>query len=85
VKRSNEEIAVDQKPFYVFGRDAELSPDFTISDPAVSRRHAAIVHHDNGRLYVIDLASVCRQYSCVVVYTASRLFFFFSAASSSEK
>lgn len=28
-----------------------------IDDPSISRRHAAIIHHKDGRIYIIDLAS----------------------------
>lgn len=29
-----------------------------LDHPSVSRRHAALVHHENGNIYIIDLASV---------------------------
>jgi hypothetical protein len=48
---------VDRAPFVLFGRDASVA-DVVIDDDAVSRRHAALVHHNDGRVYVIDLASV---------------------------
>ncbi len=32
--------------------------DVVLSEPTTSREHAAIVHHADGRLFLIDLASV---------------------------
>lgn len=49
---------IDQKPFYLIGRDSSLSNDVLVDDASVSRRHAAIVHHEDGRIFIIDLASV---------------------------
>jgi len=40
---------------YTFGRS--LTCDFPIEHPSASRNHAALVHHENGGLYVIDLKS----------------------------
>jgi pSer/pThr/pTyr-binding forkhead associated (FHA) protein len=48
---------VGKQSHYVFGRDSAEST-ILIDDPSVSRRHAAIVHHKDGRIYIIDLASV---------------------------
>lgn len=31
--------------------------DVVLDDPSVSQRHAALVHHRDGRLFIIDLAS----------------------------
>lgn len=55
---TTEVVSVDKKAYYLFGRDGQLAPDFVIDDPSVSRRHAAMVHHEDGRTFVIDLASV---------------------------
>ena len=62
--RTSETIQIGDKPYVLFGRDANLAPDVVIDHPSVSRRHAALVHHHNGRSFVIDLASVCM---CVCV------------------
>lgn len=40
---------------YVVGRVA--TADLLLEHQSVSRHHAALVHHENGRLYVIDLNS----------------------------
>lgn len=32
--------------------------DFHLDSPNVSRNHAAVVHHNNGNTYLIDLQSV---------------------------
>ncbi|CAL8464890.1 g4425 [Coccomyxa elongata] len=49
-------IPVDSKPYLLFGRVAESS-DITLGDSSCSRTHAALVHHEDGRLYLIDLQS----------------------------
>lgn len=41
----------------LLSRDAS-SCDIVLDDKAVSRMHAAIVHHHDGRCFVIDLKSV---------------------------
>ena len=74
--RTSEVIDVDQKAYYLFGRDGQLAPDFVIVDPSVSRRHAAMVHHEDGRTFIIDLASVrmemlsscCCGIECIVCW-----------------
>lgn len=50
-------INIDEKPHYVFGRAAEVV-DVPLSHEGSSREHAALVHHEDGRIYVIDLKSV---------------------------
>ncbi|KAH7617381.1 hypothetical protein Ndes2526B_g07983 [Nannochloris sp. 'desiccata'] len=47
---------VGRQSHYVFGRDLAEST-ILIDDPCVSRRHGALVHHKDGRIYIIDLAS----------------------------
>lgn len=47
---------LDQKPSYVFGRNAEAS-DILLDHPSCSRQHAALVHHNDGRVFLIDLGS----------------------------
>ncbi|GAB4824097.1 hypothetical protein N2152v2_011143 [Parachlorella kessleri] len=48
-----------EKPFYIVGREGEV--DIAVSDPSVSRVHAAIVHHQDGRIYLIDLQSATAE------------------------
>jgi len=50
-----ETLAVGVHSMYTFGRS--LTCDFPIEHPSASRNHAALVHHQNGGLYVIDLKS----------------------------
>lgn len=45
-------------PHHVFGREAASGAEFVLDDPSVSRSHAAIVHHADGRIFLIDLQSV---------------------------
>jgi len=40
----------------VLGRNADVC-DVVLDHPSSSRKHAAIVHHKNGKLYLIDLQS----------------------------
>eukprot|EP00959_Pyramimonas_sp_CCMP1952_P027478 577563-Pyramimonas_sp.AAC.1 len=51
-----EDIRLDDKSYYVFGRTKE-SCDVVLDHGSASRMHAAIVHHENGRLYIIDLGA----------------------------
>ncbi|EIE20611.1 parvulin-type peptidyl-prolyl cis-trans isomerase [Coccomyxa subellipsoidea C-169] len=51
-----ESFPIDTKAFYLFGRIPETS-DITLSDSSCSRSHAALVHHEDGRLFLIDLQS----------------------------
>ena len=54
-----EDIRLDEKPYYVFGRTKE-SCDVVLDHGSASRMHAAIVHHENGR-YVPRLPEVGKQ------------------------
>lgn len=47
---------VDKQPWYLFGRDASAC-DVPLDHPTASRQHAALVHHSDGRVFVIDLGS----------------------------
>lgn len=49
-------VPVDAQAWYVLGRDAGAC-DVALGGGA-SRQHAALVHHADGRLFLIDLASV---------------------------
>ncbi|KAL3155763.1 hypothetical protein ABBQ32_012780 [Trebouxia sp. C0010 RCD-2024] len=53
--RKQESVPVDIKAFYVFGR--EPTTDFVLPGPGASRTHAALVHHEDGKAYLIDLQS----------------------------
>ena len=50
-----ERLPIGDHPMYTFGRS--LTCDFQLEHPSVSRQHAALVHHQNGGVYVIDLKS----------------------------
>ncbi len=50
-------IKIDEKPHYVFGRAADVV-DVPLTHDGSSREHAALVHHQDGNIYVIDLKSV---------------------------
>ena len=54
-----EEVEIDRKPFYIFGTtlDSDFRPDH--SPQATGGRHfAALVHHSDSRLFLIDLQTV---------------------------
>lgn len=48
---------VDIEPYYTFGRQAE-SVSIALEHHSCSRVHAALVHHNDGRIFLIDLQSV---------------------------
>ena len=48
---------MDGKAYYVFGRDSALA-DIVLIGSGPSRVHAALVHHEDGKTYLIDLQSV---------------------------
>lgn len=52
---SVETLPVGEHDMYTFGRS--LTCDFPLEHASISRNHAALVHHENGGLYVIDLKS----------------------------
>ncbi|GBF97346.1 hypothetical protein Rsub_10993 [Raphidocelis subcapitata] len=47
---------IDAQPWYVIGRDASAC-DVVLEGGSASRQHAALVHHEDGRLFLIDLQS----------------------------
>ena len=47
---------IDQHRFYIFGTNKELC-DINLEHESCSRVHLAVVHHRDGGVYVIDLAS----------------------------
>ena len=53
---SSETLDISSKPSYTLGRADTC--DLVIPDSAASRSHAAIVHHSDGRAFLIDLKSV---------------------------
>ncbi|KAH9086090.1 hypothetical protein LEN26_020485 [Aphanomyces euteiches] len=59
VYKANEVIMsvnVDSKPYFLFGRNA-LVCDIVLEHCSISRMHAALVHHNDGAVYLIDLGS----------------------------
>lgn len=52
-----EVFPVDGKAFYTFGRES-TAVDVVLSGAEASRTHAALVHHEDGKTYLIDLQSV---------------------------
>jgi hypothetical protein len=54
---SVDRVPVDAQPWYVVGRDASTC-DIMLEGSHASRQHAALVHHNDGRLFLIDLQSV---------------------------
>jgi hypothetical protein len=53
---------IDAQPWYVIGREASAC-DIVLDGGSASRQHAALVHHSDGRLFLIDLQSV-REHWC---------------------
>jgi peptidyl-prolyl cis-trans isomerase NIMA-interacting 1 len=54
---ATETVPIDKQPAYVIGRQPD-TVDITLDEPSASRQHAALVHHEDGRLFLIDLGSV---------------------------
>ena len=52
-----EVLPVDGKAYYLFGRDP-TAVDILLTGSGPSRVHAALVHHEDGKTYLIDLQSV---------------------------
>ena len=50
-----ETLAVGEHAVYTFGRS--LTCDFPLEHASLSRNHAALIHHKNGGLYIVDLKS----------------------------
>ena len=50
-----ETLPVGRQPCYVAGRLPEV--EITLEHPSVSRRHAAVMHHRSGAVYIMDLGS----------------------------
>lgn len=54
---SLQKLIIDEKKFYLFGRNPDIC-DFTIDHQSCSRVHAALVYHKHlKRLFLIDLNS----------------------------
>mmetsp|Transcript_1199 Transcript_1199/g.2880 ORF Transcript_1199/g.2880 Transcript_1199/m.2880 type:complete len:251 (+) Transcript_1199:133-885(+) len=51
-----DKIPIDCKPYYLLGREPAQS-DITLDSETCSRAHCALVHHQDGRLFLIDLGS----------------------------
>ena len=58
-----ENIPVDSAPHCVLGKDEGVC-DIVLRDGSCSREHAALVHHEDGRLFLIDLGSVSATQCC---------------------
>lgn len=54
---ATETVPIDKQPAYVLGRQPDVV-DVALAEPSTSRQHAALVHHQDGRLFLIDLGSV---------------------------
>ena len=52
-----EVFPVDGKAYYTFGREPS-AVDVVLSGAGASRTHAVLVHHEDGKTYLIDLQSV---------------------------
>ncbi len=61
-------IPVDIEPYYTLGRAAD-QVSIALDHQSCSRVHAAIVHHTDGRIFLIDLQSVRR--CCLASFTAA--------------
>lgn len=62
-----DKIKLGEKDATVFGR-FEAVCDIVLDHSSASRKHAAIVHHTNGKLYLIDLESGLYTYPHFVSY-----------------
>eukprot|EP00668_Euglena_longa_P034100 GGOE01043837.1.p1 GENE.GGOE01043837.1~~GGOE01043837.1.p1 ORF type:complete len:343 (+),score=64.17 GGOE01043837.1:35-1063(+) len=49
-------LNIDEQPYYLFGRNQGVV-DFVLEHPSISRVHFALVHHQHGGTYIIDLGS----------------------------
>ncbi|DBA80824.1 hypothetical protein WJX77_011181 [Trebouxia sp. C0004] len=47
---------IDGKAYYIFGREP-ATVDVVLNGAGASRTHAALVHHEDGKTYLIDLQS----------------------------
>ena len=54
---ADRKLDVGLKPSYVIGRND--TADIVLSHASISRHHAAVAHHGDGRVYIIDLKSAC--------------------------
>lgn len=52
-----ETLPIDKQPAYVLGRQPD-AVDVPLAEGSTSRQHAALVHHNDGRIFLIDLGSV---------------------------
>jgi pSer/pThr/pTyr-binding forkhead associated (FHA) protein len=53
---NNRVFDLSKKEFYIVGRNEKS--DIVIGNLLVSRQHAAIIHHENGTPYLVDLDSI---------------------------
>ena len=52
-----ESYPIDGKAYYLFGKETS-AVDIALVDNSASRQHAALMHHEDGKTYLIDLQSV---------------------------
>lgn len=48
-------VPIDKQPSYLLGRGPHC--DVTLQEVTASKEHAAIIHHSDGRIFLIDLCS----------------------------
>ena len=63
-----EETEVDRKPFYLFGttQDCDFRP--SVADLAAPQHFAALVHHQDSRLFLISLSAVISATKVFKIY-----------------
>eukprot|EP01063_Lacrimia_lanifica_P005294 TRINITY_DN1304_c0_g1_i2.p1 TRINITY_DN1304_c0_g1~~TRINITY_DN1304_c0_g1_i2.p1 ORF type:complete len:420 (+),score=204.03 TRINITY_DN1304_c0_g1_i2:63-1262(+) len=52
----SETVMVDVSPYYLFGRNVDVC-DVPLEHPSISRVHCAVIHHESGSVYVMDLGA----------------------------
>jgi len=55
-------LPLDEASYYIMGRAPKVCEEgkgYVIQHPSLSRQHAAVVHGENGTLFIIDLESPC--------------------------
>jgi ribosomal protein L40E len=59
--KNNEKINIDSKEF-IIGKKHEMVNYCVVDNPAISRVHAKIVKHDDGRYFIVDMGSTNHTY-----------------------
>jgi|UniRef100_A0A7S4LMV6 hypothetical protein len=47
---------IDQHPYYLLGRNVKVV-DYVLEHPSISRVHVALVHHQSGSLFLIEMGT----------------------------